>query len=299
MKGIRNLFKSNLFILLFALLLDLTIFGLSFVFLGKVEFGAEVFIIPIICLLFGPYAALGCAISQIIIGVIFDLNNIFYHLCTFFIVLLAGILVWKLWYASLDRFGLEIPNLGNYSSFIKMFVSYFGFYAVIAFSFALPYDYRWIFDFEASLSISLLLLLFSIYFVNYVKIPVYVPRKQLKSILPEKVYSIIFLLIMFGALVFAVYADYFVILFMLALVVIYLSRPYNPQVFKLERTININLVQKMTFSVLLIAIFLECLFLIAHNTFVFNSFFILFVLFGKKCYQPYKFDIHFFKCGFD
>ena len=264
MIGIRNLFKSNLFILLFALVLDLTIFGLSFVFLGKVEFGAEVFIIPIICLLFGPYAALGCAISQIIIGVIFDLNNIFYHLCTFFIVLLAGILVWKLWYASLDRFGLEIPNLGNYSSFIKMFVSYFGFYAVIAFSFALPYDYRWIFDFEASLSISLLLLLFSIYFVNYVKIPVYVPRKQLKSILPEKVYSIIFLLIMFGALVFAVYADYFVILFMLALVVIYLSRPYNPQVFKLERTININLVQKMTFSVLLIAIFLECLFLIAH-----------------------------------
>ena len=262
MKGIRNLFKSNLFILLFALLLDLTIFGLSFVFLGKVEFGAEVFIIPIICLLFGPYAALGCAISQIIIGVIFDLNNIFYHLCTFFIVLLAGILVWKLWYASLDRFGLGIPNLGNYSSFIKMFVSYFGFYAVIAFSFALPYDYRWIFDFEASLSISLLLLLFSIYFVNYVKIPVYVPRKQLKSILPEKVYSIIFLLIMFGALVFVVYADYFVILFMLALVVIYLSRPYNPQVFKLERTININLVQKMTFSVLLIAIFLILLFLI-------------------------------------
>ena len=115
---------------------------------------------------------------------------------TFFIVLLAGILVWKLWYASLDRFGFEIPNLGNYSSFIKMFVSYFGFYAVIAFSFALPYEYRWIFDFEASLSISLLLLLFSIYFVNYVKIPVYVPRKQLKSILPEKVFSIIFSFIM-------------------------------------------------------------------------------------------------------
>ena len=85
MKGIRNLFKSNLFILLFALLLDLVIFGLSFVFLGKVEFGVEVFIIPIICLLFGPYAALGCAISQIIIGVIFDLNNIFYSVaCRYF-----------------------------------------------------------------------------------------------------------------------------------------------------------------------------------------------------------------------
>ena len=264
MIGIRNLFKSNLFILLFALVLDLTIFGLSFVFLGRVEFGVEVFIIPIICLLFGPYAALGCAISQIIIGVIFDLNNIYYHLYGFFIVLLGGVLVWKLWYASLDRFGFEIPNLGNYSSFIKMFVSYFGFYAVMAFSLVLPYTYSWIFDFEASLSISLLLLLFSIYFVNYVKIPVYVPRKQLKSILPEKLYSIIFLLIMFGALVFAVYTDYFVILFMLALVVIYLSKPYNPSVFKLERTININLVQKMTFSVLLIAIFLECLFLIAH-----------------------------------
>lgn len=264
MKDIRNLFKSNLFILLFALLLDLAIFGTSFVVLGKVEFGVEVFIIPIICLLFGPYAALGCAISQIIIGVLFDLNHIFYHLCSFVIVLLAGFLVWKLWYASLDRFGFEIPNLGNYASFIKLFVSYFGFYATIAFSLVLPYTYRWIFDFEASLSISLLLVLFSIYFVNYVKIPVYVPRKQLKSILPKKVYSIIFALIMFSALVFTVYANHYVILFMMIMVVIYLSKPYDSTVFKLERTININLVQKMTFSVLLIAIFLEILFLIAH-----------------------------------
>ena len=58
MRDVRNLFKSNLFILLFALLLDLALFGLSFVFLGKIEFGVEVFIIPILCLLFGPYAAL-------------------------------------------------------------------------------------------------------------------------------------------------------------------------------------------------------------------------------------------------
>ena len=264
MRDVRNLFKSNLFILLFALLLDLALFGLSFVFLGKIEFGVEVFIIPILCLLFGPYAALGCALSQIVIGVIFDLNNLYYHLYAFFMVLLAGVLVWKLWYASLDRFGFEIPNLGRYSSFIKLFVSYFGFYATIAFSLALPYTYRWIFDFEASLSISLLLVIFSIYFVNYFNIPVYVPRKQLKSILPKKVYSIIFCLIMFGAIVFAFYADVYFILFMMALVIIYLSRPYNPSVFKLERTININLIQKMTFSVLLILIFLEVLIMIAH-----------------------------------
>ena len=73
----------------------------------------------------------------------------------------------KSWYSCLSRFGFDIPNLGNYASFIKIFVVYACFYAAIGITGFLPIEYGLFFDFETSFPISMLLMMGVIYIINY------------------------------------------------------------------------------------------------------------------------------------
>ncbi|WP_295114055.1 PP2C family protein-serine/threonine phosphatase [uncultured Methanobrevibacter sp.] len=290
MVNVRNLLLSKKFILLFSILMEFITMVFAFIVLGGFEFAADIFVIPILCVIWGPFAALGCAISQICIGIIFDSVHWYYYLFDSVILFIAGTLVWKLWYSCLSRFGFDIPNLGNYASFIKIFVVYACFYAAIRITGFLPIEYGLFFDFETSFPISMLLMMGVIYIINYFKIPVYTPQKQFRSILPEKVFSIMWIfLTVSGIIVFITFDDMNLMLFIIPVAIIYLFRPYESSVFKLKRVININLIQKMTFSVFLIFFMIEVM---MAGSYIFNNYQMILELIknGGMYYQIFKFS---------
>lgn len=262
MANIRNLFKSRVFILLFSMFVYFIVVGSISAIFGFWESGSEVFIVPILSLLFGPFAALACALSYLILELFLNAHpiyeNLIFNVCTLF---LSGIFVWKLWYASLNRFGFEIPNLGKFYNYIKIFLSYVAFTFVIFSTAGLNTYYVLFYDWLIFISFSIIAMLFAIYGANHFKIPAYTPKKQFKQFFSKNQFNFLLLILIVSSLILSIIFKGYWLMSIWVIVIFYSLKPYDSEVFKIKSTINPNLIQKVTFSVFVIFIIIGGLFL--------------------------------------
>ena len=76
--------------------------------------------LPTLSLLFGPFGVLGLIIVEFAYFLLFDFDSIS---ITIPLVLLGiiNLMIWKLWYSIMNRYGNEIPNLGHTYNIVKLF----------------------------------------------------------------------------------------------------------------------------------------------------------------------------------
>lgn len=258
MVGIRNLFKSRLFIFIFAFILNLALLSpyTFFTFTDIQTLGSCL----ILSLLFGPFATLGCVLSYVVYT--FWTTGIFeYEFALIVIMFVAGVISWKLWYGFYNKDVFEIPNMGSFHAVVKLFVTYIPFLlsGLILLKFTLfDYNPKDIFSFMG-LFVGLISILF---FVNYFKIPLYSPKIQIKQIFPIKLYDIFFILSVIISLLIVLNLIDDIFLFAPVLFqIFFLLKPYDEGVFNIENTMEFNLIQKIIFSVFLIFLLLESIFL--------------------------------------
>ena len=254
MNKFNELFKSRKFIFLFSAVINI-VFILLFTFcFGSQYLHNDVIIIPVLGLLFGPYAVLGCAIVQIgYFLTIYSITEFQGILFSAFILFILSTFLWKLWYSVLNKHGYDVPNLSSSYNFIKFFLIFTVFFIVSIFLYglnvvSLDEDVAYILA-GAGLFIALI----AMYLCNYFKIPLYSPRIQFKKVFPVKIYDVLLiLLIVVGLLYGFCIVDYNPRWLMLILLLIYLFKPYNPDVFKIENKFDINIPFKLIFSLLLV-----------------------------------------------
>ena len=194
----RDLFKSRKFIVLFSIVLTTILFGLSRIFpqLGDVH----IIMLPVLSLIFGPFAILGFALMEFIFLMMSHPESILLNLLIVFILFIGNFTIWKLWYSFMNKNGLESPNFLGLYNLIKLFII-FTLYAIMILIFfdfisAEVIHYEFKFDYISTI-FSFFTAIISIYVVNYFEIPMYIPRIQFKQFLPKKVYPI-FLVLFFA-----------------------------------------------------------------------------------------------------
>lgn len=272
MKDIRELFKSKKYILLFSMALT-TISILFFKIIGAGG-NYEGLILPTLSLLGGPYALLGFIIIEGIYLMISSPNNIQLILITLFIAYIGNILLWKLWYSIMTKYGYEIPNLQSLYRIIKVFVIFMihlaALFVMYEGFFKGQYGTSAAYAQLASIhSLSMIFMLFGIHvFIKY-KIPPYTPKKQIKQYLPEKSYPIIFIAaIIIGLANIFITNDLIhsiITVLIIALIIIYAAKPL-PENCKIKDDVTFNLFNKINSSLFLLLILM--LFLTAFSIYM-------------------------------
>ena len=275
MPNIGDLFRSKKFIFLFSMIIGLLSILVSNMvsFLPNNRIGIIIF--PILGLLWGPIAIFGFILVEFIYLTIQHPENIIVNLSVVIILFISNFAIWKLWYSILNKYGHEIPNLNRVYNLIKLLLLFF-IYPVI-FS-VLFYCMRCIgmkFDFDYSLFAASIFKyvmgLLVIYILNCFKIPMYTPERQFKQVLPERIYPV--LLILLAAVGIFYYLTSFnqALALCILLIVIYLLKPYDEDVFKIKNHLNVSLFSKATISLLLVMVLLLFISTVPFDIIIFSD----------------------------
>ena len=261
MSKVRQLFKSNKFLFLFSMILALISIA---IFKGSNYFPdnqLELIILPILSLILGPFSILGFVFVEFSYLTIFHPENILYNLLFVVSLFISNFLFWKLWYSFMNKHGYYIPNLNSLYNFIKLLIA-FALYSASTYLLYVAFNNIGLnpINLDATLIFSTLfifyVILFSIYDANYFNIPIYTPKRQFKEVLPRKFYSFLFIMFFVFSLLNlfiseTIYNHIFSPIAFLS-ITIYLFKPYNEDVFKIQETIKINLFSKVIISIFII-----------------------------------------------
>lgn len=260
MQQIKQCFKSRKFIFLFSLILTLLIITISKIFTHHANI--QLLLLPILSLMWGPFAVLGFVIAEFIYLIISYPKNLLLDLLTAIFLFISNFALWKLWYLIMNKDGLEAPNLNSLYKLIKSFVIFICFsiitYILFSFTEIGQINIRLKINI-VSVATSYIILIFALFIANHFEIPMYVPQKQFKQILPEKIYWILFILfIILGILdIFYLNENYVILkLICIILLLIYLLKPYNDDISNIKQDIEPSIFNKINMSILLTIIIL-------------------------------------------
>lgn len=267
MKNKRNLFKSRKFIILFSIILTSILFGVSKIF---PQFGdIHIIILPVLSLILGPFAILGFALTEFIFLMITYPERIISNVVVVLFFFISNFTVWKSWYSIMNKYGLKSPNLRGLYNIIKLF-TIFLLYAIIIlifFTFIETQILNYEFKFNSISTIfSYLIALISLYAVNYFKIPMYTPKIQFKEFLP-KIYPIFLILFLIIGLLQTFFLDYnnnVLMSIITLLLIIYLLKPYDEDVFKIKHYTVLNLFSKVNISIVLLIMIISIILIVIH-----------------------------------
>lgn len=268
MKNKRNLFKSRKFIILFSIILTSILFGVSKIF---PQFGdIHIIILPVLSLILGPFAILGFALTEFIFLMITYPERIISNVVVVLFFFISNFTVWKSWYSIMNKYGLKSPNLRGLYNIIKLF-TIFLLYAIIIlifFTFIETQILNYEFKFNSISTIfSYLIALISLYAVNYFKIPMYTPKIQFKEFLPKKIYPIFLILFLIIGLLQTFFLDYnnnVLMSIITLLLIIYLLKPYDEDVFKIKHYTVLNLFSKVNISIVLLIMIISIILIVIH-----------------------------------
>ena len=264
MNRIRELFKSNKFKILFAM----TMTFITIIFFNIVdstsEVNLEIAIMPVLCLLWGPFGILGFIIVESIYLLVFDPHDAPYVLKVIIIFCICNMLMWKLWYSTMNREGMEIPNfnkLYNIIKFLAIFLIYVaGLYILLNGLVKGQYDVKNLHDNIIILSpLSILIMIIGIHLAIKYKIPVYTP-KGLKQVLPKKVYPILLIAAIIIGMVNTIsdnnaFDSTIISILVMVLMIIYITKPFGEN-YTINEDININLFNKINLSLFILLLIL-------------------------------------------
>ena len=264
MNRIRELFKSNKFKILFAMAMTFTTIIFFNIVDSTSEVNLEIAIMPVLCLLWGPFGILGFIIVESIYLLVFDPHDAPYVLKVIIIFCICNMLMWKLWYSTMNRDGMEIPNfnkLYNIIKFLAIFLIYVaGLYILLNGLVKGQYDVKNLHDNIIILSpLSILIMIIGIHLAIKYKIPVYTP-KGLKQVLPKKVYPILLIAAIIIGMVNTIsdnnaFDSTIISILVMVLMIIYITKPFGEN-YTINEDININLFNKINSSLFLLLLIL-------------------------------------------
>lgn len=263
MNKLKELFKSKIFIFLFSMTLGLIMNSIMHFQPNTTTLHVEFIMVPILGLLWGPIGISGYLIAELI-HLQYYYGNTQNNIIIIISMFIASMMVWKLWYSIMHKYGHEIPNLSRFYNIIKLFAIFTIYFILIFIMIENPTYVSPIYeDFMISLVV-LFATIFMIspivlYIINKFKIPLYVPKKQMKSILPEKAYTAILIL---GIIISYLFYEYANIIMSIAIIV-YLAKPYDEEVFKINDTSEITLFNKFTFSIFSLSLIISFILMIS------------------------------------
>lgn len=255
MDNIRELFRKKGFILLFSMIISSLFILLTKHFIIIPETRFELILVPILSLLWGPYAILGFIIAESIALLLKNPGAFISILFTDIIIFISNFAIWKLWYSIMNKYGEEVPNLGRTYSVIK-FTIVCSVYSLITYSMYFLFinaqllHLKLTINFIIHIPIIYLGLAIIIYFVNKYKIPMYTPKMQFKEILPENAYHL--MIVLYAALLITIhfltkdsYLTYLFEIISFLILIIYLLKPYDERVFKIKDYAKLNTFHKI------------------------------------------------------
>ncbi len=298
----EKLLKSKKYLLMFSMILTVLTILFFRIILNVQEVNLELIIAPSISLIGGPYALLGFSIVECGHILLSGQDEILPKLISLAMIIAANMLLWKLWYSVMNRYGYEIPNLGRLYNIVKLIILFL-IYMIITRILLKGLENGGLlklhlqYNIYVIIPLSIIIALFAIYLTSKFKIPVYTPKKQIKRLLPEKAYSAILIVSTIIGLLnrFTVTnSTYSLILTVLTLIgiVIYILKPFDENIYKINKISELNLFDKIIASLLLIFaisavtlnIPLNVLFNYSYETLLYNistttiEFFILFLI---------------------
>lgn len=262
----KELFKSRGFIVLFSMIMNIILILIGTIWFDNNYIHLELSALLILSLLLGPYAIFGFSIVEILYWILFlDLTNPIAIILSFSSILVLGIIPWKLWYAIKPRKGFEIPNMNSFYNFIKIIL-------IIFFMILQTYLFsNLIFNKTINLSVEsyymifilgLILLLLGMGMFGKLNIAVYTP-KQIKRIMPNKLYDIALI----ASIILSIFSlnnpNYLNLLLILILIAIFLIKPLDAAVFKIQNTQKLTIFYKALFSIFIILIIIPTVLLIS------------------------------------
>ncbi len=254
MNRIRDLFKSNLFILLFSIALNLIfeIFAIAF----HTEIDLVIIILIPLSLLWGPITGIGFCIVQFAIILFYGSPDPMYSTMSVIMTMFLNLAVWKFWYTMMKKYGYEIPNLSRLYNIIKVFAILL-INAIFVIGIYKGYSTEAVnVNVYLMMPLSIISTIFSIYLVTQFKIPVYTPKKQFREIVPKKIFSIALILGLVLCLIkifIPVMDDSLLItILIISILLIYLLKPYDEEVFKIKETYDLNLFTKGIISIFIV-----------------------------------------------
>lgn len=260
MNRMRKLFKSNKFILFFSMcmtLITILLFHFSNV---SSQFNLEIIIMPLLSILWGPFAILGFIIVD---GAYLLLLNPDHSIdiLVIGIYFLSNMMLWKLWYSIMNKNRYEIPNLNSLYNIIKFFVVFL-IYLIIIYILLFELtngNYNAMNLYHSIVVIfplSVLIMIIGIHFSVKYKIPAYTPKIRFRQILSEKSY----ILILIAAIIIGIVNNQIIInhfyssitaILTIILLVLYITKPLNEN-YPIKEDINLNLFNKINSSLIIL-----------------------------------------------
>ena len=262
----KELFKSPKFIVLFSMTINIILILIGYIWFDNNYIHLELSALLLLSLLLGPYAILGFAIAELLYWIlVLDMSNAAVIILSFSSILVLGIMPWKLWYLSKPKRGFEIPNMNSFYSFAKIII-------IILFMILQAYIFsRQIFNATFSLSLEtlymifilgLILLLLGMGAFGKLNIAVYTP-KQIKKVMPGRLYDLSLVLAILLSIVTLNNPNYACLFIILILYAIFLIKPLNEDVFKIENTQKLTIFYKAFISIFIILIIIPTFLLVS------------------------------------
>ena len=262
----RQLFKSRKFIVLFSMMVNILLILIGSLWFDNNYIHLELSSLLILSLLLGPYSILGFTIVEVLYGILFlDMSGVSVILLSSLSLFVLGVLPWKLWYVinAKDRF--EIPNMNSFYSLTKLIIIVF----IMILQTYLSANQIFYNTVELNLEIyyiifilGLVLLLVGMGFFGKFKIPVYKP-KQVKRLMPDKLYVLAFIVSILLSIVTLNNQNYGCIVLILILSAIFLIKPVDERILKIDNTQRLSIFYKVFISIFIILIIIPTILLIS------------------------------------
>ncbi|WP_407412771.1 PP2C family protein-serine/threonine phosphatase [Methanobrevibacter sp.] len=255
--NIKELFESPKFIVFFSMALNIILILIGYIWFDHNYIHLELSALLLLSLLLGPYSVLGFTIAELLYWIlVLDMSNATVIILSFSSILVLGIMPWKLWYMLKSKRGFEIPNMNSFYSFAKIII-------IVLFMILQTYIFsHQIFDEIFGLSLEtyymifilgLILLVLGMGLAGRFNISVYAP-KQIKKIMPDRIYDLSFVLAIILSIITINNPNYTNLFLILILFAIFLIKPLDEDVFKINNTQKLTIFYKAFVSIFIILI---------------------------------------------
>lgn len=246
--------------------------NIAFILIGSIWFDnnsihLELSALLMLGLLLGPYSVLGFTIVEILYWILFlGMTNPLIIILSASTMIILGIIPWKLWYTIKYKKGFEIPNINSFYGFIKIII-------IILLMILQTYLFtNHIFDMTIKLNfesyymifvLGIILLLAGMGIFGKFNAPAYTPKIQLKRIMPNMLYNLFFIISIILSIVTVIKPNNWYLILVLILSTIFLFKPFDEDVFKINNIHELSMFYKVFISVFIILIIIPTVLLIS------------------------------------
>lgn len=262
----KELFKSPKFIVLISMAINIMLILIGYIWFDNNYIHLELSALLILSLLLGPYAILGFSIVELLYWILVlgmsDATVIILSLSSIFVL---GVMPWKLWYMTKSKRGFEIPNMNSFYSFAKIIIivlfmilqAYIFSHQIFNETFGLSLE-----TFYMIFILGLILLLLGMGVFGILNIAVYTP-KQIKKVMPDRLYDLALVIAIILSIATLNNPNNLCLFLILILYAIFLIKPLNKDVFKINNIQKLTIFYKAFISIFIILIIIPTFLLLS------------------------------------